>query len=118
MFENKKSIYMTKQILKSLFFVLVFTSFSTYAESINERAFKTSIKASCSVNEKTYKECFNLNQDQCYKLLTDLIPKCSKNKYVFPLKQSEAPQLAACLNVKFEEELVSRGINLDAPCSK
>jgi hypothetical protein len=109
---------MNKPTIKILFFLLIFSSGVTHAESINEISFKASIKASCSSNKEVYKKCFRLNEEQCYKTLTELIPKCSKNKHVFPLAQSEAPKFAECLNVKFEEELVSRGINLDAPCSK
>ena len=97
--------------------MLTLTTFSIHAESINEIAFKTSIKASCTVNKNVYKKCFNLNEEQCYEILTDLIPKCSKNKYIFPLKKSEVPKLTECLNTKLEEKLISRGIDLDAPCS-
>lgn len=97
--------------------MLAFTSLSLHAESINEIAFKTSIEASCSVNKKLYKQCFQLSEEQCYKILTELTPKCSNNKYVFPLKKSEVPKFTECLNVKFEEELASRGIDLDATCS-
>lgn len=109
---------MSKLILKTLLFILVMATNSIHAESINEIAFKTSIKASCSVNKETYEKCFHLNQDECYEMLTDLIPKCSENKYVFPIEQSEIPKLTECLNIKFEEKLVSKGINLDEPCSK
>ena len=109
---------MNKLILKSLFFTLTITTCSIHAESINEIAFKASIKASCSANKVTHEKCFHINQEQCYKMLTESLPKCSKNKYVFPLKKSEAPKFSECLNVKFEEKLISRGINLDAPCSK
>ena len=98
--------------------MLLTAAFSIHAESINEIAFKASIKASCSVNKVAYEKCFQINQDQCYKMLTELLPKCSKNKYVFPLKQSEAPKFSECLYIKFEKKLISRGIDLDASCSK
>lgn len=51
-------------------------------------------------------------------MLTELLSKCSKNKYIFQLKQSEVPKFSECLYTKFEEKLMSRGIDLDAPCSK
>lgn len=117
-FKNKSNTYMNKLVLKLLFCMLTFTTFSIHAESINEIAFKASIKASCSVNKVAYEKCFHINQEQCYKMLTELLPKCSKNKYIFPLKQSEAPKFSECLNIKFEEKLITRGIDLDALCSK
>ena len=109
---------MNKLIFKSLFVILVFATNSAHSESINEIAFITSIKASCSVNKVAYEKCFHINQEQCYKMLIELLPKCSKNKYVFPLQQSEVPKFSECLYIKFEEKLISRGIDLDAPCSK
>ena len=109
---------MDKLIFKWLFVILVFATNSARSERINEIAFTTSIKASCSANKETYQKCFQLNEDGCKKMLTELIPKCSKNKYIFPISQDEALKLSECLNTKFEEKLISNGINLDAPCSK
>ena len=97
--------------------MLAITASSTHAESINEIAFKASLKATCSVNKDMYKKCFHLNEDQCINIFTELIPKCSGNKYLFPLKKSEIPEYTECLIIKFEEKLVSKGINLDESCS-
>ena len=109
---------MNKLIFKSLFVILVFSTNSAHSESINEIAFITSIKASCSANKEIYQKCFQLSEDGCKKMLTELLPECSQNKYLFPVHQKDIPKLTECLNKKFEEKLISNGVKLDDPCSK
>ena len=103
---------------KLILVISVFATESAHSESINEIAFITSIEASCSVNKETYKKCFQLSEDVCKKILTELLPECSRNKYAFPVHQKDIPKLTECLNKKFEEKLISNGVNLDKPCSK
>lgn len=103
---------------KLILVISVFATESVHSESINEIAFITSIEESCSVNKEIYKKCFQLSEDGCKKMLTELLPECSQNKYVFPVHQKDIPKLTECLNKKFEEKLISNGVNLDEPCSK
>ena len=109
---------MKNLIFKSLYVILVLTINSAHSESINKIAFIASIKASCSINKEMYQKCFQISEDGCEKMLTELLPECSQNKHVFPVHQKDIPSLTECLNKKFEEKLVSNGVNLDAPCSK
>lgn len=101
---------------KLILVISIFATSSAHSESINEIAFITSIEVSCSVNKEIYQKCFQLSEDGCKKMLTELLPECSQNKYVFPVHQEDIPKLTECINKKFEEKLISNGVNLDEPC--
>lgn len=109
---------MNNLFYKLLFVILIFSTNSAYSESINEISFIASIKSSCSANKEIYQKCFQLSEDGCKKMLTELLPECSQNKYVFPVYKKDIPKLTECLNKKLEEKLISNGMKLDEPCSK
>lgn len=109
---------MINLIFKSLFVFLVFATNLAHSESINEIAFITSIQASCSANKEMYRKCFQLSEDGCKKMLAEMLPECSQNKYFFPVHQKDISKLTECLINKFEEKLISNGVKLDEPCSK
>jgi len=106
------------KLISNLLFTTLFITNSVYAESINEIAFKASLNAHCEVNKETHKKCLHLSKNECYEIFEKLLPKCSQNKYAFPINHSDIPKLTECLIKGLDETLTSRGINLDEPCSK
>ena len=109
---------MIKKTIKILIITSLALMSSVKAESINEIALIESIKTSCTANKETYQKCFGMSENECKALLTEVVPECSKNKNVFPFDKSTSAKFIECLSTKFDEKLMSKGVELDKPCSK
>ncbi len=88
-----------------------------HANEFEDLAYEESLKAHCTVNKVIYAQCFKLSEKECIKFIDGAILECSDQKEGYPINKNNLEMVSTCIQNKFENDLVRRGIDLDKPCN-
>lgn len=102
-------------LLNCLLFILAIDNL--HANEFEDLAYKESLKAHCSVNKVIYAQCFKLSEKECIKYMEGAILECSGQNEGIPINKNNLEMVSMCIQNKFENDLVRRGIDLDKPCN-
>ena len=75
--------------------------------------------AHCSVSEKLYQQCFDMNLEECSSVYQTIFSTCDQlesDAFFDFSDQSAVDQFNECYQAEFDKYIESKGINLDEEC--